>query len=291
MAVEGVVLDIDGVLVDVAQSYRRAVVDTVEHLHGDTIPRRSLQPLKDAGGFNNDWQLTDAVCLYVLARRAGYAADVPTFAEAIAAKGGGLEGARDALAEALGADELATIEARWDANRVRAVFQQYYLGSEGYRTIEGGDPELDVPGYMQDEPVIVEPDTLEVLRDRATIGVLTGRPAAEAAIALDRVGLDLPDDRVVTMDSDFPGKPAPEGLVALAERLHAGALAFVGDTLDDVRTAVAAADVDGQRRYAGIGVLTGGLAGEAGRRAFREAGAEAVLESVNDLPDVLEAGS
>jgi HAD superfamily hydrolase (TIGR01548 family) len=291
MAFEGVVLDIDGVLVDVARSYRRAVVDTVEHLHGDTIPRRSLQPLKDAGGFNNDWKLTDAVCLYVLARRAGYDADVSSYAEAIAARDGGLEGARDALDDALGTNEVAAIEDQWDADRVRAVFQQYYLGSEGYRTIEGGDPELDVPGYMHDEPVIVEPDTLEVLQERAPVGVLTGRPAAEAAIALDRVGLELPDDRIVTMDSDVPGKPAPQGLVALAARLDVEALAFVGDTLDDVRTAVAAADVDGERRYAGVGVLTGGLTGEAGRRAFREAGSAAVLDSVNDLPGFLERGA
>lgn len=287
MTIDGVVLDIDGVLVDVAQSYRRAVIDTVEYLHGDTIPRDSLQPLKDAGGFNNDWQLTDAVCLYVLARRAGFDPDVEAYADEIATRGGGLEAARDTLTDVLGPDETATIEGQWDPDRVRAVFQQYYLGSDGYRRIEGTEPDLDEPGYMHDEPVIVEPETIDVLHERFALGVLTGRPAAEAAIALDRVGLDLPDEQVVTMDTDLPGKPAPDGLVALAERLDGSAVAFVGDTLDDVRTAVAASAVDEDRRYAGLGVLTGGLTGEAGREAFRKAGAAAVLDSVNVLPGYL----
>lgn len=290
MRVDAVVLDVDGVLVDVADSYRRAVVETAERLHGGTVPRAALQALKDAGGFNNDWELTDAVCLYVLAGRTGYAADVEGYSDAIAERGGGLDGARAALADALGGDAAASVEADWDPDRVRAVFQQLYLGSDGYREIEGREPELDVAGYMHDEPVLVEPATVDDLLARFDVGVLTGRPGAEAAIALDRVGLALPEDRVVTMDSPHPGKPAPDGLVALAGRVDASAVAFVGDTLDDVRTAVAAAEADPDRRYHGIGVLTGGLTGEDGRAAYRSAGAAAVLDSVNALPDLLESG-
>jgi phosphoglycolate phosphatase-like HAD superfamily hydrolase len=65
-------------------------------------------------------------------------------------------------------------------------------------------------------------------------------------------------------------------------------MAFAGDTLDDVRTATNAAVADADRTYHGIGVLTGGLTGTAGRRAFEDAGAVAVVETVNDLPDLLE---
>jgi len=54
MQVEAVVLDIDGVLVDVADSYRRAIVESVEHVYGDTIEKAAVQQFKDAGGFNND---------------------------------------------------------------------------------------------------------------------------------------------------------------------------------------------------------------------------------------------
>jgi len=118
--------------------------------------------------------------------------------------------------------------------------------------------------------------------------VLTGRPAAEAEIALDRVGLGVPDDHRFTMDDWEEGKPHPRALVELAERFDAERVAFAGDTLDDVRTARNADDGDETRVYYGVGVLTGGLTGESGRETFAGNGADAVLDDVNALVDLLE---
>ncbi|WP_435064572.1 TIGR01548 family HAD-type hydrolase [Halobaculum sp. EA56] len=288
MRVDTVVLDVDGVLVDVAESYRRAVVESVERHHGDTLAREHLQPFKDAGGFNNDWELTDAVALYVLARGRGLAADVDEFTDAVADNGTGLAGARAAIREALGDEAADGVETEWDPEALRETFQALYLGAELYRDIEGGEPPFEAPGFVHDEPVIVEDSTVEALTERYPVCVLTGRPAAEADIALDRAGLDVPEDRRFTMDDWAEGKPHPRALVTLAERTDADAVAFVGDTLDDVRTAVNADDADDSTTYHGIGVLTGGLAGTDGRARFADAGAAAVLDSVNDLPDLLE---
>jgi len=169
------------------------------------------------------------------------------------------------------------------------VFQQLYLGPDLYRELEGGDPDIDAAGgYIHDEPVLVERETLDHLRANYDVGVLTGRPAAEADIALERVGLDLPAEHRFTMDDWAAGKPDPDALVRLAERFDAGAVAFAGDTLDDVKTAVNASEADPDREYRGVGVLTGGLTGEAGRRKFERAGAVAVVDSVNDLPELLD---
>ena len=286
-AADAVVLDVDGVLVDVADSYRRATVETVVREHGldADLARATIQPLKDAGGFNNDWVVTDALALYALARDRGYDAAPESFADAVATAGGGLTGARAVLADAVGAE----VEDDWNSERLRAVFQSLYLGSERYRAFEGGDPPLDAPGYIADEPVLVDPATLDALRDRVELAVLTGRPAQEAEVALSRAGLgDLSSERRVTMDDDLPGKPDPAGLVALAERLGARSLLFVGDTLDDVRTAVAASEADPDRTYRGVGVLTGGVTGETGREKYAAAGAWRVVESVNGLPALVD---
>lgn len=287
MRVEAVVLDVDGVLVDVANSYRRAIVETVERLHGERPPEGTIQALKDAGGFNDDWMVTDAACLFVVARRAGLGLDVDGFADRIAEADGGLDAARTVIHDELGT-RAGDVEEQWDPVQVREVFQALYLGAERYRELEGGEPPFDADGYLENEPVLIEAETVEALEARFRVGVLTGRPAAEAAIALDRTGLHIPPEHRITMDDDVPGKPAPAGLLALADRLGASSVAFVGDTLDDVRTAVAA-DAADARRFYGIGVLTGGLTGEAGRRKYRAEGAAAVLDSVNDLPALLES--
>jgi HAD superfamily hydrolase (TIGR01548 family) len=286
MNVDAVVVDVDGVLVDVADSYRRAVVESIERVYGDTIDRTDVQQFKDAGGFNNDWELTYAAALFVLARREGLSIPLASFTDAIEGMGGGPSAARTVVGEELTPAARERTFARWDRGRLRDVFQQLYLGSDLYRSLEGCEPDLDTRGFIHDEPVLVEPETVGALTDRFAVGVLTGRPAAEADIALDRAGLDLPDDHVYTMDDWTGGKPDPAALIALAERFGADRVAYAGDTLDDVRTAVNAGEAD-HRTYYGIGVLTGGLSGEAGRRKFETAGGAAVVETVNELPDLL----
>ena len=284
MRADAVVLDVDGVLVDVADSYRRAVVESVERVYGETIPKAHLQAFKNAGGFNNDWELTDAVALFVLAGREGLGMDVEAFTDAVAGAGGGLDGARTVVADALTPASRERVLDAWDPDRLRKVFQQLYLGSDRYRELEGGEPESETAGFIEAEPVIVDPETLDALQADYDVGVVTGRPAAEADIALERVGLDLPRDHRFAMEDWDGGKPDPEALVTLAERFEARTVVFVGDTLDDVETAVNADEADPDRRYLGVGVLTGGLTGDRGRTLYERAGAAAVLDSVNDLP-------
>ena len=288
MNADAVVLDVDGVLVDVENSYRRAIVESIERVYDRTIRKEDVQRFKDAGGFNNDWELTHAAALYVLATAEGYDQSIAAYTGAIGGRGGGLDAAEAVITDALGANATERVRERWDRQRLRDVFQQLYLGTDLYRAIEEGEPDIESEGFIHDEPVIVEPETIEALRERYDVGVLTGRPAEEASIALERVGLDVPAEHRFTMDDWEAGKPDPHALVTLAERFDADAVVFVGDTLDDVRTAVNAADEDASREYRGVGVLTGGLTGEAGRAKYEEAGAAAVLDSVNDLPGRLE---
>ncbi|MFC4550627.1 MULTISPECIES: TIGR01548 family HAD-type hydrolase [Halorussus] len=295
MHADAVVLDIDGVVVDVADSYRRAIVETVERVHGDTIEKPAIQRFKDAGGFNNDWELTDAVALFVLAKREGFDADVAEFADRIAERrrqtgaesADGLDAAEAVVEDAVSAEANDRIREEWDPERHRAVFQQLYLGADLYAELEGEEADIDAPGFVHDEPVLLDPATLDALADYP-LGVVTGRPAAEADIAQRRADLDVPEDRRFTMDDWEEGKPHPHALTTLAERFDADSVVFVGDTLDDVRTATNAAAEDPDRDYYGVGVLTGGLTGEEGRRKYEEAGAAAVVDSVNDLPDLLD---
>jgi HAD superfamily hydrolase (TIGR01548 family) len=287
MNVEEVVLDIDGVVVDVENSYRRAISETIDYIYDETIGNGEIQQFKNAGGFNNDWELTDAIGLYILGSREGVDLSLEEYTDMIGGTGGGLSAARTAIGESLTPADRELVLSKWDTDYHREVFQQLYLGSELYRDIEGSEPTLDRDGYINDEPVIATAETRERLTEQYAVGVLTGRPKAEAEIALDRVGLDLPGEQILTMDDWDGGKPDPDGLVTLAGRLDADRIAFVGDTLDDMKTARNADDSD-ERTYYGVGVLTGGLDGEDGRRMFERAGADAVIDSVNELPHLLE---
>jgi HAD superfamily phosphatase len=52
------VFDMDGVLVDVTESYRETIARTVAHFTGVEPTREEIQDYKNRGGFNDDWKLT-----------------------------------------------------------------------------------------------------------------------------------------------------------------------------------------------------------------------------------------
>jgi len=56
------VFDMDGVLVDVKESYRETIRATVQHFSGQEVTHEQIQEYKNAGGWNNDWLLSQKIC-------------------------------------------------------------------------------------------------------------------------------------------------------------------------------------------------------------------------------------
>jgi HAD superfamily phosphatase len=52
------VFDMDGVLVEVKESYRETIRVTVQHFTGDLPTHEEIQRYKNLGGYNNDWLLS-----------------------------------------------------------------------------------------------------------------------------------------------------------------------------------------------------------------------------------------
>lgn len=56
-----IVFDMDGVLVEVTESYRATIQATVKHFSGDEPTRPEIQDWKNQGGWNDDWRLSHAM--------------------------------------------------------------------------------------------------------------------------------------------------------------------------------------------------------------------------------------
>ena len=52
------IFDMDGVLVDVTESYRESIAQTVKHFTGVGLTREQIQDYKNQGGWNDDWKLS-----------------------------------------------------------------------------------------------------------------------------------------------------------------------------------------------------------------------------------------
>lgn len=55
------VFDMDGVLVDVTESYRETIRRTVEYFTGRQVSPARIQHYKNQGGWNNDWALSQKI--------------------------------------------------------------------------------------------------------------------------------------------------------------------------------------------------------------------------------------
>ncbi len=76
MNMDILIFDMDGVLIDVSKSYRKAIQQTIkiyletclefERKREDWVTNEEISLLKSAGGFNSDWDVTSGLLLYLL---------------------------------------------------------------------------------------------------------------------------------------------------------------------------------------------------------------------------------
>lgn len=63
MKVETILFDMDGVLVDVSNSYRMAIKKTADFFTSKNVNFSEISDFKQKGGYNNDWKLTKDLIL------------------------------------------------------------------------------------------------------------------------------------------------------------------------------------------------------------------------------------
>ncbi len=325
--IDALIFDMDGVLVDVSRSYRAAIIRTVDiyFAQGLRLPANGtplLSPddvatLKNAGGFNNDWDLTAAFITYFLDmlppmhaptlplhRRVttmmaylemcmrGKAPasiaelrtkkDVPALANAVADAGGGLDGLKIALARKNAHMVFSRGDLRKE-NLVRRIFQEIYLGETLFAEIYGEKPIIvREAGVITDETPLIAPATLATLAEKMPLAIATGRPRAEADFTLNRLGFTPYFGAMVTHDdvvaADAQGKPDPWSLREAAQRLTPAPARCA--YIGDTPDDIRAAKAAG---YTAIGVLATATDPAALRAQFESLGADTVLESPDEL--------
>lgn len=210
-SVDVVVLDVDGVLIDVRESFREAVRETVvavQRSMGVTEPWRpsheDILVFKRAGGFNDDIDL--GIALSAIGA-AGRAADTAGIARAVERHGGGLAALRSA------APDLPRVAGR----DVLRTFDDLYWG-----------------GLIDRERMLVPRDFPRLLRDAGAraVALVTGRTPRELHAAISRLGW-AQDDLCHVLTGDVVRKPDPACLDVIAQHCNPRSMVYVGDVRDD----------------------------------------------------------
>ena len=220
-----VVFDMDGVLAEVTESYRQAIVETVAHFTGRRIERDVIQDYKNRGGWNNDWALSQKICL--------------------------------------------DLDVELPYETVVEYFNQIFIGPNH------GD------GLISRESWFPKAGFLERLGQRYGLSLFTGRLQYEADITLKRFAPGIVFDPMLCAEHVEKAKPAPDGLLEIQRRKPGAKFWYVGDTVDDARSARAAGVP-----FIGIVAKDHSTRSEI-LRLFDEEKAIAVVENVNEIEELL----
>jgi phosphoglycolate phosphatase-like HAD superfamily hydrolase len=237
------IFDMDGVLIDVSGSYRKTIQQTIK-IYLETclgfrrrknwlVTDEEVSLFKSVGGFNNDWDLTSGILLYLLSisgippfqkrKKFSNIQDVVSylitksskfqlntsslsqkihldhFLKKVKSSGGGLKGVRLAL------------KASWDGwvyhsgdldreNLVKRIFQEVYLGRKFHSYYHLRPLFYKGKGLYLQESLLIPRKILSLFRKKLRMGIATGRPRFEAELAMKRFNLTPYFDSVVTLD-------------------------------------------------------------------------------------------
>ncbi len=218
------IFDMDGVLVDVSESYRSAIQETVHHFTGRRPTPERIQEYKNLGGFNDDWDLSHRI--------------------------------------------ISDFGVNILFEDVVAQFNDLFLG-------DGSN------GLILRERWIAAPGALEQLATRFQLAIFTGRRTYEVTPTLCRFAAALKFDPIVTAEMVAALKPAPDGLLFIASAVPDRELWYIGDAVDDARSARAAGV-----RFIGI-AAPGTPRYDELVEALKNENAFAILDDINQLEAVL----
>lgn len=302
-SIDAIVFDIDGVLVDVSESFRVVTCEAVKlyaerilswDVNAPLITPREIELIKSAGGFNSDWDVAKAVMLFYLFKRflhgsksvSGLRSLKPTleeFVRDIARMGGGFKNAESYILSRCNIAMRRDLVREWNPRLVVQLFQELYAGDEWCQYLYGFHPQyVHGAGYIEREKVLID---VELIPTHLKLGILTGRTRREAELALNRCGLSnlIPPHLWMTDDDGFR-KPDGRALWLLLDRMGARNAVYVGDGIDDLLT------VKNYREWAEDGypevIFCAVLASsdkESNRNMFIEGGAEMISPNVNFL--------
>lgn len=165
---------------------------------------------------------------------------------------------------------LADMGTPADRQDVVDRFQALYIGN-------------NYNGLITREKWLLDKEKLVWIDRRFRIGIVTGRPKAEARFTLNFFDMASFFPVVVTMEDVPPdrGKPDPTGLIMALDGLSAREGYYVGDTVDDMLASCRAGLV-------GIGIASSSKEDKKQNELLLSKGASKVFPHVNHILEVLK---
>ena len=325
-----IVFDMDGVIVDVSESYRNTVRQTArlffkgavswEKLPDPLFSLADLARVKQAGGLNNDWDLTFLIInlLFSLVKCSSEYTDsnpwttykqtlrncdVADLAQFLNTE----KNPVSTLLEKNGRISNEFIVRLYtgdvgSGNIIKQIFQEIYLGKELFESTYGIRTKVyHEKGFINRETLLIDRSMLESLSRNNIMAIATGRPRIEADYPLEFFNLNKFFSLILTLDDCLKeeqkifeqkqqkvslSKPNPYMIDAI-EAAHKNKVSkyyYIGDMPDDMMAASKS-----RAGFIGIGVLVSSSEKDRLKKDLENAGADYIIEDFDELEKIVES--
>lgn len=252
MPFDTVFFDVDGVLIDTIASFHATDIAVAEYVAGTLhsldwgqhegktlMTIADVDAFKQAGGYNNDWDMCYLLATLATARLRewkGTPRATRTSQEwAALSRAANLQGhgGREWI------DTTFPASTRLDYDVIGDIYHEYYWGAADIRKRFGHEPHYlpTFEGFVHREKMLYTPDFFTRLRHTGIqhLGMITGRVGPEVDSALERMEAYSGEQWwEVVIAADTCPKPDPRALRLAIETTGARGGLYIGDTADDL---------------------------------------------------------
>ncbi len=229
-------LDMDGVLVEVSGSYRAAIVATAAHF-GVTVTQADIDAVKAAGGANNDWVVTQRL---IAAKGNGKEVDIASVTAAFERLYQGDKATGDAGLKAkeyslVTADYLRELKAKAPGGIAVVTGRPRADAAEAIARY-GWQGIFDTVVCMEDGKLKPDPEPVQIALERLRTAYVAKKIAASSAASSTASA----SSGAAAMPGHSDSVVVASAIAEAASLITASRAIMVGDTVDDIRSARAA---------------------------------------------------
>ena len=300
---DSIIFDCDGVLVDITDSYDKTIDKTCRYIlkkfyniDAITIDAKIIDGFKASGGFNDEVDLTFA-CILILytANKLEKNADPRQFLYTVIehADKTGISSVQTYLESLFDIStilsELGSLESRHD-NLVYSTFDQFFFGPELYQKLFSKESNFSESGMIHNDKIIISQNLIKTLQKTfgTKLAIVSGRGLESIRYTLQNPILNSFDLNSSAFLEDEPrelAKPNPATLIRAIKSMGSYHCLYVGDSMEDYLMAKGATNAQSLTTF--CAVIGTSKNPEQKRKLFEDLGVDIIVDSIHDIPKVL----
>jgi HAD superfamily phosphatase len=305
--IDSVIFDVDGVLIDTKLSYNTAIKKTVKYVLDTLNAAKSIHPVSDhlilgmrrTGGFNNDTDTSYALILAILVSQITRIKELELLFYDIINNidAGGINSVERYLSAIYPRTLIEKIKHQLGypgpvgKSIVTTVFDEVFYGTELFKQRHGFHPQHDFgEALIENDKVVISNATAKLLSKKFDdkMGVVSGRSKLAFEYSLQGLLSNFNKGACIFLEDEFRkyAKPNPYGIKRAMKVMLANSAIYVGDSIEDMIMVRKAKEEMGlEIKF--LGVYGSSPKPTETRELLEQNGAEIVIRSVNQMPNIL----